>query len=109
MTTLATRETSGETREGRGRPAGGWLVVCGIIGDLASVMAFRSLYRLEQRELITEAVTRRDRLEETWRLMQPLLDALPPVYSCKPGSRSPEAAGALVGEPGGWRDPWVQS
>jgi glucose-6-phosphate 1-dehydrogenase len=134
MTTLATRKTSGETREGRGQPAGRWLVVCGITGDLASVMTFHSLYRLEQRglprfpivglavddwtvgqlvdgarELIIETVTRQDRLEETWRLMQPLLDALPPVHSCKPGSRSPEVAGALVGEPGGWREPWVQS
>ena len=53
--------------------------------------------------------TRQDQVEETWRIMQPLLDAPPSVHSYKPGSWGPEAAGALVAEHGGWRDPWVQS
>ena len=53
--------------------------------------------------------TRQDQVEETWRIMQPLLDAPPPVHSYKPGSWGPEAAGALVAEHGGWRDPWVKS
>ena len=53
--------------------------------------------------------TRQDQVEETWRIMQPLLDAPPGVHSYKPGSWGPEAAGALVAEHGGWRDPWVRS
>jgi glucose-6-phosphate 1-dehydrogenase len=53
--------------------------------------------------------TRQDQVEETWRIVQPLLDAPPGVHSYKPGSWGPEAAGALVAEHGGWRDPWVQS
>ena len=53
--------------------------------------------------------TRQDQVEETWRIMQPLLDAPPGVHSYEPGSWGPEAAGALVAEHGGWRDPWVKS
>jgi glucose-6-phosphate 1-dehydrogenase len=53
--------------------------------------------------------TRQDQVEETWRIMQPLLDSPPPVHSYKAGSWGPEAAGELVAEHGGWRDPWVQS
>jgi glucose-6-phosphate 1-dehydrogenase len=53
--------------------------------------------------------TRQDQVEETWRIMQPLLDAPPGVHSYEPGSWGPEAAGALVAEHGGWRDPWVRS
>ncbi len=53
--------------------------------------------------------TRQDQVEETWRIMQPLIDAAPPVHGYQPGSWGPEAAGALVAEHGGWRDPWVQS
>ena len=53
--------------------------------------------------------TRQDQVEETWRIMQPLLDAPPGVHSYQPGSWGPEAAGALVAEHGGWRDPWVRS
>ena len=53
--------------------------------------------------------TRQDQVEETWRIMQPLLDAPPRVNSYEPGSWGPEAAGALVADHGGWRDPWVKS
>jgi glucose-6-phosphate 1-dehydrogenase len=53
--------------------------------------------------------TRQDQVEETWRIMQPLLDAPPRVHSYEQGSWGPEAADALVVEHGGWRDPWVQS
>ena len=53
--------------------------------------------------------TRQDQVEETWRIMQPLLDAPPPVNAYKPGSWGPEAAAALVADHGGWRDPWVAS
>jgi glucose-6-phosphate 1-dehydrogenase len=52
--------------------------------------------------------TRQDQVEETWRIMQPLLDTAPPVHAYEPGSWGPEAADALVAEHGGWRQPWVQ-
>ena len=51
--------------------------------------------------------TRQDGVEEQWRIMQPLLDAPPPVHSYAPGSWGPEAAEKLVSEQGGWRGPWV--
>jgi len=53
--------------------------------------------------------TRQDQVEETWRIMQPLLDAPPPIHVYEPGTWGPEAADALVAEHGGWRDPWVKS
>ena len=52
--------------------------------------------------------TRQDEVEETWRIMQPLLDAPPPVHGYEPGTWGPEAADALVADHGGWRDPWVR-
>jgi glucose-6-phosphate 1-dehydrogenase len=53
--------------------------------------------------------TRQDGVEETWRIMQPLLDVPPEVHSYSPGSWGPTAADALVAECGGWKDPWVPS
>jgi glucose-6-phosphate 1-dehydrogenase len=52
---------------------------------------------------------RQDGVEETWRIMQPLLDAPPTVHGYEKGTWGPEAAGALVAAHGGWREPWVQS
>jgi glucose-6-phosphate 1-dehydrogenase len=51
--------------------------------------------------------TRQDGVEETWRIMQPLLDSPPPVHPYAPGSWGPEAADALPAAQGGWRGPWV--
>jgi glucose-6-phosphate 1-dehydrogenase len=53
--------------------------------------------------------TRQDGVEQTWRIMQPLLDDPPPVHGYAPGSWGPEAATTLVAGHGGWRDPWVES
>jgi glucose-6-phosphate 1-dehydrogenase len=53
--------------------------------------------------------TRQDAVEETWRIMQPLIDAPPPVHVYQPGTWGPEAADALVAGYGGWRNPWVTS
>jgi glucose-6-phosphate 1-dehydrogenase len=53
--------------------------------------------------------TRQDGVEETWRIMQPLLDAPPPVRAYAPGSWGPAAGDALAGAYGGWRGPWVAS
>ncbi len=46
--------------------------------------------------------TRQDGVEETWRIMQPLLDAPPPVHAYAPGSWGPEAADKLVAGHGRW-------
>ena len=51
--------------------------------------------------------SRQDSVEETWRVMQPLLDAPPPVESYQPGHLGPGGADALVDGFGGWRTPWL--
>jgi glucose-6-phosphate 1-dehydrogenase len=53
--------------------------------------------------------TRQDGVEETWRIMQPLLDAPPPVHGYAPGSWGPEEAQKLVAGHGRWHGPWVTS
>jgi glucose-6-phosphate 1-dehydrogenase len=51
--------------------------------------------------------TRQDGVEETWRIMQPLLDDPPPVHAYAPGSWGPEAADSLVAGHGRWHGPWI--
>ena len=51
--------------------------------------------------------TGQDNIEETWRIMQPLLDDPPPVQPYAKGSWGPEAADSLVSRYGGWHGPWV--
>jgi glucose-6-phosphate 1-dehydrogenase len=53
--------------------------------------------------------TRQDSVEETWRIVQPLLDDAPPVKSYAPGSWGLAEAEALLGEYGPWRGPWMPS
>ena len=55
----------------------------------------------------TVRFTRQDTVEEQWRIMQPLVDAPPPVHSYVPGSWGPEAASALVAGCGRWHEPWI--
>ncbi len=50
---------------------------------------------------------RQDAVEETWRIVQPLIDAPPPVEVYEPDSWGPAAADELVREHGGWHDPWM--
>jgi glucose-6-phosphate 1-dehydrogenase len=50
---------------------------------------------------------RQDAVEETWRVVQPLLDSPPPVEVYEPGTWGPAAADELVRGHGGWRDPWL--
>ena len=57
----------------------------------------------------TARFPRQDQIEETWRIMQPLLDAPPPAQPYRQGGWGPEAADGLVAEHGGWRTPWVAS
>jgi glucose-6-phosphate 1-dehydrogenase len=50
---------------------------------------------------------RQDSVEETWRVMQPLLDAPPKVHAYEKGTWGPPAADKLVAGHGGWYGPWV--
>jgi glucose-6-phosphate 1-dehydrogenase len=53
--------------------------------------------------------TRQDSVEETWRVLQPLLDSTAEPHSYAKGSWGPEAAEDLVRHYGGWHGPWVGS
>ena len=48
-----------------------------------------------------------DSIDQTWRIVQPLLDNPPPVEPYEPGSWGPESASHLLAGYGGWRHPWV--
>jgi glucose-6-phosphate 1-dehydrogenase len=51
--------------------------------------------------------TRQDNVEETWRVVQPLLDNPPPVKPYEPGTWGPKEAAELVAGFGEWHGPWV--
>ncbi len=51
--------------------------------------------------------TRQDSVEETWRIVQPLLDDPPPVETYAPGTWGPARASSLASHWGGWHQPWV--
>jgi glucose-6-phosphate 1-dehydrogenase len=53
--------------------------------------------------------TRQDGVEEEWRIMQPLLDAPPPIHGYAPGSWGPDAADELVAGHGRWHHPWTSA
>jgi glucose-6-phosphate 1-dehydrogenase len=53
--------------------------------------------------------TRQDSVEEAWRVLQPLLDAPPPVHEYAKDSWGPEAAQKLVAGHGRWHEPWIAS
>jgi len=58
----------------------------------------------------TSRFTRQDGVEQEWRIMQPLLDAPPPVHAYAPGSWGPvEQADRLVAGHGRWHEPWLES
>ncbi|MGI8460763.1 MAG: glucose-6-phosphate dehydrogenase [Solirubrobacterales bacterium] len=48
-------------------------------------------------------------VEETWRIVQPLLDNPPPVESYERGSWGPAGGSDLLHGHGGWRKPWLPS
>jgi glucose-6-phosphate 1-dehydrogenase len=51
--------------------------------------------------------TRQDNVEQTWRIMQPLLNGPPPVHDYAKGSWGPDEAQQLVKGYGGWHGPWL--
>jgi len=53
--------------------------------------------------------SRQDAVEEQWRVMQPLLDAPPPVHPYAPGSWGPEEGEDLVAGYAKWHEPWMSA
>jgi glucose-6-phosphate 1-dehydrogenase len=53
--------------------------------------------------------TREDSIEETWRIVQPLLDSPPPIETYKRGSWGPSGAATLLSGHPHWREPWTHS
>ena len=53
--------------------------------------------------------TRQDGVEESWRIVQPLLQSPPRVQAYRKGSWGPKAADELVAGFGGWHGPWITS
>ncbi|HEX4670304.1 MAG TPA: glucose-6-phosphate dehydrogenase [Solirubrobacterales bacterium] len=53
--------------------------------------------------------TRQDAIEETWRVVQPLLDEPGPVHPYPPGTWGPKQAGDLTRGIAQWSDPWLPS
>ncbi len=51
--------------------------------------------------------TRQDNVEESWRILQPLLDSPPPVKPYPKGTWGPREADDLPHRFGGWQGPWV--
>ena len=51
--------------------------------------------------------TRQDSVEESWRIVQPLLDSPPPVHPYEKGSWGPREADELTHRYGGWQGPWL--
>jgi len=53
------------------------------------------------------AFTRQDSVEESWRVLQPLLDDPPKVIPYEQDTWGPAEADKLVSHYGGWRKPWL--
>jgi glucose-6-phosphate 1-dehydrogenase len=51
--------------------------------------------------------TRQDSIEESWRIVEPLLSSPPPVEPYEQGSWGPPGAKKLVAGFGGWHGPWL--
>jgi len=52
---------------------------------------------------------REDGVEETWRIVQPLIESPPEVQTYQVGSWGPDAASKLVAGYPSWREPWLES
>jgi glucose-6-phosphate 1-dehydrogenase len=50
---------------------------------------------------------REDGIEETWRIVQPLLDHPGEIHQYEPGSWGPDAARELLRGHRGWQQPWL--
>jgi glucose-6-phosphate 1-dehydrogenase len=54
-----------------------------------------------------EHFAREDMVDETWRIVQPLLDDPCQLETYAPGTWGPEGAATLTSGYGGWRRPWI--
>jgi glucose-6-phosphate 1-dehydrogenase len=54
-------------------------------------------------------VTRQDSVEETWRIMMPLVEHPPAVHPYAQGTWGRKEADHLLAGAGPWHDPWVAS
>jgi glucose-6-phosphate 1-dehydrogenase len=52
-----------------------------------------------------ELFGREDIVDAQWRIVQPILDNVTPLYTYEPGSWGPDEATQLIGDDGPWRDP----
>jgi glucose-6-phosphate 1-dehydrogenase len=50
---------------------------------------------------------REDYVEEAWRIVDPVLKKVPPVYEYEPGTWGPNEVDSRVSPPGGWQNPMV--
>ena len=55
----------------------------------------------------SQLFTRQDAIEETWRIVQPLLDEPGPVHSYEPGTWGPQEADELTRGVCPWFEPWL--
>jgi glucose-6-phosphate 1-dehydrogenase len=53
--------------------------------------------------------TREDSVEETWRIVQPLLDNPPKVETYRPGTWGPASSDRIVAGFPGWQQPWLET
>ena len=56
---------------------------------------------------ITQLFAREDAIEETWRIVQPLLDKPSRIHHYDRGSWGPEAAQSLLRGHHRWQEPWL--
>ncbi len=54
---------------------------------------------------IKELFARQDVVEEQWRIVEPVLGNVTPLYTYKPGTWGPEEAGQLIAKDGIWENP----
>lgn len=54
-----------------------------------------------------ELFSRQDIVEAQWRIVEPVLGNVTPVYSYLPGTWGPEEAGQLIADHGPWIDPVI--
>ena len=52
---------------------------------------------------------REDYVEEAWRIVDPILKSLTPVFEYEPNTWGPSEVNAEVTPPGGWQNPLVTS
>jgi glucose-6-phosphate 1-dehydrogenase len=87
-----------------------------MVGDDMELMltAQAATYRPPYQRLLGDAMHgngdlfgREDIVDAQWRIVQPILDNVTPLYTYEPGSWGPDEATQLIGGDGPWRDPYV--